>query len=121
MRLHSPWLRDEIQPRSAVQYRSTAVSLSSRDIPLQLLDMFIAHDLYHFQEMSRPLPKPDKRLFADLKMLGISSFNIGFIDRVKPGSLPVMIAWKRFNYLERLMEFERCMCLAAISVRFVSS
>lgn len=103
MRLHSPWLRGEIQPRSAVQYRSTAVSLSSRDIPLQLLDMFITHDLDQFQEMSRPLAQPDKRLFADLEMLGISSLNIGLVDRIKPGSLPVMIAWKSFHQAKVLL------------------
>lgn len=71
--------------------------LGPRDIPLQLLDMLVANDLHQRQEMRRPLTEPDQSLFADLEMLGISSLNIGFVDRVKPSSLPMVISWKRFH------------------------
>lgn len=53
--------------------------------------------------MRRPFTKPDEGLTADLEIFGISSRNIGFVDLVKPGSLPMMIAWKRFHQSETLL------------------
>jgi hypothetical protein len=79
------------------------VSLFSRNIQLKLLDMLVTDNLHQFQQMRRPLTKPHKRLFANLEMFRIPSLNIGFVDCVKPGSLPVVIAWKGFHQAEVLL------------------
>lgn len=68
--------------------------------------MLVADDLHQFQQMRGPVTKPHKRLFADLEMFGISSFNIGFVDRVKPGSLPMVIPWKGFHQ-SQILPFAR--------------
>ena len=82
---------------------SAAFTPAHSNVTFQLFDMFIANDLYQLEQMRGALTEPDKRLFADLEMFRVPRLHIGFIDRIEPSALPMMIAWKRVDQSKVLL------------------
>ncbi len=48
--------------------------------------------LHKVEQNRRPFLKPCEDFLADLEMLGISRLHIGFVDRVEPCALPMLIS-----------------------------
>jgi hypothetical protein len=66
-----------------------------------------ADGVHPFEQYGCPYPQPRESFLADLVMFGIPRLHIGFVERVEPGALAVLIARERIGQTAVLFLGER--------------